>query len=349
MDNLQSRVLVASQTLNDLTGYSAIESIKAANARLETDLAAAQTELRRARQHYKAVNAQRASTQREVTTLLARKDAWSPLDLERFTTMYRQDHELEAAVAEASTALTEAEAEETRLSQALNSGILKRYHEEQIWSDRIRRQSTWGTWGLMGVNILLFLVLQFVAEPWKRNRLMKGIAAEEKAALEAVQRELEQVKHVLSRREAEEASAATAAAASAAASAAATAAAVAEDGETLEDVMDAEIAAAENAATAAVTSSHPDIVMGLPEAAPIDATFSLPPPPSSSSLWDISWVDSWKDFFLDPSLWRPALEDLCSERRIDLRMRDASLIALQGAVTGAAVVTGVALLLMRWA
>lgn len=332
MDNLQSRVLVASQTLNDLTGYSAIESIKAANARLETDLAAAQQELRRARQHYKAVNAQRASTQREVTALLARKDTWSPVDLERFTTMYRQDHELEAAVAEAGSALTEAEAEETRLSQALNSGILRRYHEEQIWSDRIRRQSTWGTWGLMGVNVLLFLVLQFVAEPWKRNRLMKGIAAEEKAALEAVRRELEEVKNVLERREAEEA-----ATAAAVASAAATAA-VSEDSETLEDVMDAEIAAAD-----ATLLHQPDVVMELPEATPVDGT--MPPPPS----WNISWIDSWKDLLSDPSLWRPALEDLYSDRRIDLRMKDASLIALEGAVTGAAVVAGVALLLMRWA
>ncbi|ROW05417.1 hypothetical protein VSDG_00623 [Cytospora chrysosperma] len=250
MDNLQSRVLVASQALNDLTGYSAIESIKAANARLESDLAAAQANLKRARQHYKAVNAQRAGTQREVTTLLARKDTWSPMDLERFTSLYRQDHELEAAVSEASSALTEAEAEEARLSQSLNSGILKRYHEEQIWSDRIRRQSTWGTWGLMGVNVLLFLVLQFVAEPWKRSRLMKGIAAEEKAALEAVRKELEEVKGVM-------------------------------------------------------------------------------------------------DFLRDPTLWRPALEDLYSERMIDLRMRDVSLIVLEGAATGAVVAAGIAMVVLR--
>lgn len=306
MDNLQSRVLVASQTLSDLTGYSAIEAIKASNAALEADLARAQADLKRARQHYKAVNARRASTQREVTTLLARKDTWGPPDLERFTTMYRQDHELEAAVSEAATALTEAEADEARLSQALNSGILRRYHEEQIWSDRIRRQSTWGTWGLMGVNILLFLVLQFVAEPWKRNRLMKGIAAEEKAALDAVRRELEEVRGAMTRREDD------AAAASAAASAAATAAAAAA-------VEDAGVEAAPVAA--------------LPDARGPE----VPGPPAVS----------WKEFLSDPGLWRPALEDLYSERMIDLRMRDVSLIALEGAVTGAVAVAGVAALLAR--
>ncbi|KAG6366041.1 hypothetical protein INS49_000217 [Diaporthe citri] len=308
MDNLQSRVLVASQTLSDLTGYSAIEAIKATNAALEADLARAQADLKRARQHYKAVNARRASTQREVTTLLARKDTWAPPDLERFTTMYRQDHELEAAVSEASSALTEAEADEARLSQALNSGILRRYHEEQIWSDRIRRQSTWGTWGLMGVNILLFLVLQFVAEPWKRNRLMKGIAAEEKAALDAVRRELEEVRGAMTRREDNEAAAA--ATATAAAAAAANAAVV-------EDV----------GVEAAPVASLPD-AKKAPE---------VPSPPALS----------WREFLSDPGLWRPALEDLYSERTIDLRMRDVSLIALEGAVTGAVAVAGVAALLAR--
>lgn len=293
MDNLQSRVLVASQTLSDLTGYTAIEAIKASNAALEADLARAQADLRRARQHYKAVNARRASTQREVTTLLARKDTWAPPDLERFTTMYRQDHELEAEVAEASTRLTEAEADEARLGQALNSGILRRYHEEQIWSDRIRRQSTWGTWGLMGVNILLFIVLQFVAEPWKRKRLMKGIAAEEKAALDAVRRELEEVRGALTRRE-------------------------------------------EAAAAAAVVED-----VGV-EAAPVVSLPAAEGPavPSPPAL-------SWEEFLSDPSLWRPALEDLYSERMIDLRMRDVSLIALEGAVAGAVAVAGVAALLAR--
>lgn len=319
MDNLQSRVLVASQALNDLTGYSAIEHIKAASARLEADLAAAQGGLKRARQHYKAVNAQRAGTQREVTTLLARKDTWTPADLERFTSLYRQDHELEAAVSEASSALTEAEAEETRLSQALNSNILKRYHEEQIWSDRIRRQSTWGTWGLMGVNILLFLVLQFVAEPWKRNRLMKGIAAEEKAALEAVRKELEEVKGVMVQRE-ENAAAASAvsAAASAAHEAAAAAAAAATVPEVVEDAGDEAVPVA---TLAQAQEEFPEV---------------LAPPRIS-----------WKEFLSDPTLWRPALEDLYSERMIDLRMRDASIIALESAATGAIVAASIAIAILR--
>ncbi|KAJ9138151.1 hypothetical protein NKR23_g8736 [Pleurostoma richardsiae] len=296
MDNFQSRVLVASQALNDLTGYTAIDAIKASNARLEAELAAAQSALRAARANYKSVNERRAATQREVTALLARKDTWSPADLERFTELYRLDHEVESRVAEAAQRLTDAEAEESRLGAALNAGILRRYHEEQVWSDRIRRQSTWGTWGLMGVNVLLFLVLQFVAEPWRRARLVRGVAAEEGRALEEVRKELVGVRQALERREVEEA---------------------AEKGEAV-------IPTADGAALPAVESP----AAAAEEAIPVTAL-------------------SWKEMLSDPGLWRPALEDLYSERRIDLRMRDVSLIAVEGAVAGAAVMAGIAALAFR--
>jgi len=68
----------------------------------------------------------------------------------------------------------------------LSACILARYHEEQIWSDKIRRMSTWGTWGLMGVNILLFLLFQVAVEPWRRKRLVKGF---EDKVMEALERE----------------------------------------------------------------------------------------------------------------------------------------------------------------
>ncbi len=68
----------------------------------------------------------------------------------------------------------------------LSACILARYHEEQIWSDKIRRMSTWGTWGLMGINILLFVVFQIGVEPWRRKRLVKGF---EDKVMEALERE----------------------------------------------------------------------------------------------------------------------------------------------------------------
>ena len=240
-----------------------------------------------------------------MTTLLARQATWTPADLERFTALYRLDHELETQVTAASAELTDAETDESRLSGALNAGILKRYHEEQIWSDRIRRQSTWGTWGLMGVNEVLFLVLQFVAEPWRRKRLINGVAETEKGVMDEVRRELEEVRVALEASGLREAAAA--AVGRAADQAAATVQAVAVEGEGVVVAAAAEMAV------------------------PIDAGRWEPPRPPKP------WKELLMDYWEDPELLREAVLDLSSNRRIDLRMRDASAIALQGAAAGAAV------------
>ncbi|KAK3324539.1 Mdm33 family-domain-containing protein [Cercophora scortea] len=331
MDNLQTRVLEASQTINDLTGYSAIEAIKLQNSQLEAGVAAAQARLRAARHNYKALTSHRAATQREVTTLLARKDTWNPTDLERFTTLYRLDHELEAQVTAASAELTEAETEDSKLSADLNAGILKRYHEEQIWSDRIRRQSTWGTWGLMGINILLFFVLQFVAEPWRRKRLMNHIAAGEKEVMDDVKRELAEVRAALE------------------------ASGLREMGEQREIAAQAAAAAAalavEAEAAKAASSLESNEVFPADEAAEAAAVEEVDIPETAEAVRSAPWQERWKvaitNAISDPDQLKAAVVDLSSDRRIDLRMRDASLIALEGAVAGAALVGAVALILLR--
>ena len=183
MDHLQGNIFIASQRINDLTGYSGIEALKARIATLESRVQAAQEAVRSSRLTYKTTVADRAATQREVTTLLARKDSWTPSDLERFTSLYRMDHSNEQAVQEAATRLADAEREAEHAASKLSSSILSRYHEEQIWSDKIRRMSTWGTWGLMGVNVLLFLVFQFGFEPWRRRRLVHGFEEKVREAL----------------------------------------------------------------------------------------------------------------------------------------------------------------------
>ncbi|KAM5347924.1 hypothetical protein ACJ41O_007748 [Fusarium nematophilum] len=328
MDTLQVRAMNASQTLNDITGYTGIEAIKRQNAELETSLAEAHGRVRNARQAYKTSNTSRAAMQREVTTLLARKDSWSPGDLERFTELYRADHVLEGKVASSQEALTEAEADEQSLSQRLNAGILKRYHEEQIWSDRIRRASTWGTWGLMGMNFVLFVVLQFVAEPWKRRRLVKGVVAEEKAVLEEVRGQLEQVKLALERRDQP---------------AAVEALAEAVEATEAEALSVAETVASEEGLRAVGTISAKETQAGeAPVAIPVEPVDALP-----EEATPLRIDKKWADVLLDPAWWRYQAEDLYSERRIDLRMRDASLLALEGALAGAALAGGIALLMVR--
>lgn len=186
MDNLQSNVFVAGQRLNDLTGYSGIEAMKTSIEEQEQLVQTTRVAVRDAKAAYTSAIALRSTSQREVNELLQRKHAWTPTDLERFTSLYRSDHANEQAESQAQAALAAAERVAEEAGTRLGKSILARYHEEQIWSDKIRRMSTWGTWGLMGVNVLLFLVFQVAVEPWRRARLVRGF---EEKVMEVLEKE----------------------------------------------------------------------------------------------------------------------------------------------------------------
>ncbi|KAL8787269.1 MAG: hypothetical protein Q9195_007828 [Heterodermia aff. obscurata] len=186
MDHLQSNIFIAGQRLNDLTGYSGIEALKKDIESQEKHVQSTRTALQAAREAYSTAISQRSSSQRKVNELLQRKHNWSPQDLEQFTALYRSDHAIEQTESVAQENLVKIERKSEEAAAKLSASILARYHEEQIWSDKIRRMSTWGTWGLMGVNVLLFLVFQIGVEPWRRKRLVKGF---EDKVMEALERE----------------------------------------------------------------------------------------------------------------------------------------------------------------
>jgi sensitive to high expression protein 9 len=315
MDNLQGNIFIASQRLNDLTGYSGIEALKSRITTLEQRVQAAQEAVRAARLTYKTTVADRAATQREVTTLLARKDTWTPTDLERFTSLYRMDHSNEQAVQEAATKLADAEREAEHCASKLSSSILSRYHEEQIWSDKIRRMSTWGTWGLMGVNVLLFLVFQFGFEPWRRRRLVHGFEEKVKEALEK-EKLAQAEKRDGKRGEVDE---------------------VPLDGvlaagiQELQNEMDDDPRNPDPAVDAVVACIQGETAQEE-EAALDTAEMHVP-----KVMWQAKTLETW----------RAAVQDLFSERVISMRKHDVTIVALEGAATGAAIVGIIATLLLR--
>lgn len=315
MDNMQGNIFIASQRINDLTGYSGIEALKVRIAGLERGVVAAQQSVRAARTQYKAAVALRASTQREVTTLLARKDSWDPVDLERFTALYRNDHGNEAAVQDAQSKLAETEREAELAATQLSSSILSRYHEEQIWSDKIRRMSTWGTWGLMGVNVLLFLVFQFGFEPWRRARLVKGFEVKVKEALEEVERERGALEEQGERLRAAEG---------------------ADGGGLLSATTDTGVQSDDTPGTAVG-----DVAGGIGEGMTIrnDDEAALP---VATSYFPAALLQ-----LREPRTWKAAAEDLFSAQQVSLRKQDISIFVLEGVATGAAIVTIAATLLFR--
>lgn len=98
--------------------------------------------------------------------------------------LIRSEHLNDQAVREAKDAVANAENALEDARAQLEKRERAQYHEEQIWSDTIRRNSTWVTFGLMGVNIFLLLLSLAILEPWRRKRMVKEI----KNALEVQQK-----------------------------------------------------------------------------------------------------------------------------------------------------------------
>lgn len=124
-----------------------------------------------AKEEYDKAVHQRANSQREVNDLLQRKSLWTDDDVGRFTALVRKDHlfEQQESQAKSTAILTEAEVE--REFTELMRVILNRYHEEQMWSDKIRSASTYGSLTVLGLNLLVFITAILFVEPWKRRRL----------------------------------------------------------------------------------------------------------------------------------------------------------------------------------
>lgn len=307
------------------------------------------SDLQQAREAYSTAISQRSSSQREVNELLQRKHAWSPNDLERFTALYRSDHANEQSESSAQERLAMAERQAEEATAKLSASILARYHEEQIWSDKIRRMSTWGTWGLMGVNVLLFLIFQIGVEPWRRKRLVKGF---EDKVMEALERE----GPVVGARKL------TTIPTSEAFRVALEPALQTSHQPPLESVFETahlttELSQHEKissgpeaqsrnlpSAVSTTESTHLEPQLIPPKPPSIISDSALPsPPPNSSPLPSLAPAAA----AATPTTLKDALRDLFSARPVIVRRMDLTTIALEGAAAGMALAGLVAVLVLR--
>lgn len=197
LSDMATTLTSATKALNDVTGYTSIERLKLAVESLEAELKQTKSELKQAKQNYTDAIQRRSDLQKEINDLLTRKHNWTPEDLERFTELYRNDHQNQQEETNAELKLEDAELAVDAVQVKLTQLILTRYHEEQIWSDKIRQALTWGTWMLMGVNVLVFTVATIFVEPWKRRRLVDAFHEEVQQKLDKFTLEIQQISEKL--------------------------------------------------------------------------------------------------------------------------------------------------------
>ena len=127
-----------------------------------------------AKEAYEEAVAKRSSSQRETNDLLQRKSTWSEDDVLNFTRLVRADHTHEQEEARTKARYAELDAAADKQFAELMRTILARYHEEQVWSDKIRSASTYGSLAALGLNLAVFVLAIVLVEPWKRRRLVQS-------------------------------------------------------------------------------------------------------------------------------------------------------------------------------
>ena len=171
----------------------------------ENSLDDVKREVREAKVAFEAAVASRSSRQRQVNDLLQRKASWTQPDVMLFTTLVQQEHEYEQAELRAKERSAAADRQLEVHFNELMRAILNRYHEEQVWSDKIRSASTYGSLGVMGLNLAVFILAIVIVEPWKRKRL--GETFEERMVVlerenQAIMRDgMERIEHHFGRQE----------------------------------------------------------------------------------------------------------------------------------------------------
>ncbi|KAJ9106297.1 hypothetical protein QFC21_001442 [Naganishia friedmannii] len=184
--------------VNEVTGYNEIERLKQDVRERENDIARLREESARAKDAYDQAVTSRSVSQRDLNALLERKHSWTDADISHFTQLVRSDHHLNHAVSSSKEALKKAESEVDKAFTALLKSILERYHEEQVWSDKIRSVSTYGSLIVLMINLIVFLGAIAIVEPWKRKRLVRGLEERVKGMVEDVEHtvtgEFEEVK-----------------------------------------------------------------------------------------------------------------------------------------------------------
>jgi sensitive to high expression protein 9 len=264
--------------------------------------------VKEAKELLEIARAKENSSRKEVVRLLERKHAWSDSDLEQYMGLIRSEHANDQAVvaAKEDVAAMDRELEEARTR--LENRERKQYHEEQIWSDTIRRNSTWITFVLMGFNILLLLSTTVLIEPWRRKRMVREI----KAALEEQNLLL---------------------------ASPATAAAIEKEIDEVVEPADVALESVQDvpASTVAETMSTTPVEALIP-------TIQEPAPESpSETITKPTILDQGKR---SVDQLKHQIQDLFSGKPVTVRKVDVTAVALEGAAVGAAIV-GLLIMLLK--
>lgn len=147
---------------NERTGVSEITLLKESVAECSQNLDLANQELDQAKQYLEKSWNESTMLQREHSELLRNRDVWTPDDATRFSELLQREITLRDDLAKAKSRAKSAENTVASLRLDYMDRLRRRYQEEQVWQDKWRILGTYGTWGLILLNSLVFGMSQIL-------------------------------------------------------------------------------------------------------------------------------------------------------------------------------------------
>ncbi|CAO1629581.1 unnamed protein product [Sympodiomycopsis kandeliae] len=168
---IRSELSRLGQKWNIYSGYDQIESAKQRVVDAEERLASLRKLQADARRRYLSTVDQRSISQKTINDLLQRKASWSDDDLIKYTSLLRSEHSEARSEDAAREEFDRAEREVGRAWDDVVKTTLERYHDEQVWSDRVRNVSSYTQLAVVGLNVFIFMLAIILVEPYKRRKL----------------------------------------------------------------------------------------------------------------------------------------------------------------------------------
>lgn len=124
-----------------------------------------------ARSRARALQTQYEDLQKDHMSLMMRRESWTDTDITKFAEVTSNEVKVKRALDEARVALQKSEEEQEFRQLEYMDAVRMRYHEEQIWQDKWRVISTYGTWILIGLNSMIFIGGQFFHQMREQARV----------------------------------------------------------------------------------------------------------------------------------------------------------------------------------
>ena len=186
----------ASEIYDSLTGSEEIRHLKLAVADASRSYDDSDSAVRRMREDLSARSADHERLSRRHRDVMDRRHEWEGeegvIDFARLTA---EEGRARRLLVETRKALRIAEAECDRTRGEYVDALRRRYHEEQMWQERWRVLSTYGTWALIVINSAVFVVGQYLFYR-REERRMTAIEAAIEGGVETVVQTVEQMNSV---------------------------------------------------------------------------------------------------------------------------------------------------------